>query len=193
MKKVGKALLGFLVLAGAFAVTPASAQLQFGRMDTGLYLGGAVGGTKYRNACEGVPAGVSCDEKDIGGRAFVGWQFNKWVGVEGGFAYLGKTEITGPGGTATVRARGLDVVGVVTVPLNEMFGVYGKAGLARMRASGTAPGITVTDTDTSLTYGLGARVNFARNFTGRLEWQRFHDISDIKVDFLSIGVLYGFY
>ena len=193
MNRVSKWLLGALVAAAGLSALPAAAQLQFGKMDTGLYLGGSVGGSDYRNACQGTPAGVSCDDNDVAWRGFVGWQFNRWIGLEVGYANLGNVEASGPGGTASARARGVDLVGVLSYPLNEMFSVYGKAGLARMEAKGSAPGISASDTNTDLTYGGGVRVNFARNVSARLEWQRFHDVSDIKIDYWSIGLLYGFY
>lgn len=193
MNKIAKALLGSLAVASAFAVTPAAAQLQFGRMDTGLYLGGSVGQSNFRNACDGAPAGVSCDDNDVAWRAFAGWQFNRSVAVEAGFSQLGNLDVAGPGGAGTARARGTDLVGVLSFPVGELFALYGKAGVARMRASGTAPGFSASDTTTDLTYGVGARVNFARNFGARLEWQRFNDVADIKIDYFSIGLLYGFY
>jgi OOP family OmpA-OmpF porin len=199
MKHIAKALLAIAALAGALAAAPAAAQLQFGRMDTGLYLGGSVGGTKYRHACDGLPGGVSCDETDVGWRGFVGYQFNHWIGLEFGYADLGKAEASTPGVVASVKARSADLVAVASFPINELFGVYGKLGGARTRVTATAPGFSAKDTSTNFTFGAGARLNFARNWGARLEWQRYHDVGDEtttgkgKIDYFSLGLLYGFY
>jgi OOP family OmpA-OmpF porin len=193
MKRVMKWLLAAAV---ALAALPAAAQLQFGRMDTGLYLGGSIGGSEYRNACAGI-VGVSCDEKDVAWKGFAGWQFNRHLGLELGYANLGKAEVSGTG--VSVRSRGADLVGVFTLPLNEMFAVYGKAGIAYMRTKANAPGGEVKENTTDPTFGGGVRVNFARNFAARLEWQRYHDVGDEnttgkgKIDYWSIGLLYGWY
>jgi OmpA-OmpF porin, OOP family len=190
------------LLAAAVGLTalPAAAELQFGRMDTGLYLGGSVGGSEYRNACDGTAAlGVGCDEKDVGWRGFAGWQFNRYIGLELGYANLGKAEASGGGASASLKSRGVDLVGVFTYPFNDMFGVYGKAGMARMRTKINSTIGNVTENSTDFTFGGGVRFNFARNFGARLEWQRFHDVGDEnttgkgKIDYWSIGLLYGFY
>jgi OOP family OmpA-OmpF porin len=199
MKVLTKWLPVALAAAAGFSALPAAAELNFGRIDTGLYLGAAVGRTEFRNACEGVAG--SCDEKDFGGRGFVGWQFNRYIGVEFGYADLGKTETTTvPGAGISLDARAIDLVAVGTYPINEMFGVYGKLGAARTRLSLNGPAASAHDTSSNLTYGLGARVNFTRNIAARAEWPRYHDVGDIattgskqKIDFLSIGLLYGFY
>src|SRR5689334_12273608 len=130
MKRVTKWLLAAAVGAAGLSALPAAAQLQFGRMDTGLYLGGSVGGSKYHHACDGLPGGISCDEKDFAGKAFVGWQFNRYFGVEVGYADLGKAEASLPGATASVKAHGADLVGTASYPLNELFALYGKVGVA---------------------------------------------------------------
>ena len=199
MKQLVKALLGVLVIAAGVSATPAAAQLQFGRMDTGLYLGGSLGGSQFRNACEGVPGGVSCDDKDFALRGFVGWQFNRWFGLELGYADLGKAEASVPGFGVAGDARSVDLVGVASYPFNDLFALYGKAGVARTRLDINSPIGGVRDNSTNLTYGFGARFNFTRNFATRLEWQRYHDVGDenttgkVKIDYLSIGLLYGFY
>ena len=199
MKHVAKGLLALAAVASGLAAAPAAAELQFGRMDTGLYLGGAVGGSKFRHACDGIPGGVSCDEKDFAARGFVGWQFNRYFGLELGYADLGKAEVSTAGISGSVKARGADLVGVATFPISDLFGIYGKLGVARTKVTANAPGINASDTSNNLTFGAGLRYNFTRNFAARAEWQRYHDVGDAnttgqgKIDFFSAGLLYGFY
>ena len=90
-------------------------------------------------------------------------------------------------------------MGVFTYPFNDMFGVYGQAGVARMRTKINSTIGNLTENSTDFTFGGGVRVNFARNVAARLEWQRYHDVGDEnttgkgKIDYWSIGLLYGFY
>lgn len=200
MNRVAKWLLAPAVAAVGMSALPAAAELQFGRMDTGLYLGGSVGGSEYRNACDGTAAlAVGCDEKDVAWRGFAGWQFNRHIGLELGYANMGKAEASNGAASASLKSRGADLVGVFTWPLNDMFGVYGKAGVAYMRTKLNGPTGEVKENSTNLTFGGGLRLNFARNFAARLEWQRYHDVGDEattgkgKIDYWSIGLLYGWY
>jgi OOP family OmpA-OmpF porin len=199
MKHVAKAVLAIGAVAAGLAAGPAAAELQFGRMDTGLYLGGAVGGTRFHGACTGIP-GTSCDRTDVGGKGFVGWQFTRYVGLELGYVDLGKAEESVGGVTFhTTKARGIDLVGVASYPINELFAVYGKLGGVRARVTSNLLGVTAKDTSNAFTFGAGARYNFTRNFATRLEWQRYQGIGDENttgkgsVDFFSLGLLYGFY
>lgn len=206
MKGFKKWLGAAAVAAAGLTALPAAAELQFGRMDTGLYLGASVGSGHYRHICNGTPAGASCDNDDVAGRAFVGWQFNQYFGLELGAAYLGKTQFEVAGvDVASVRNRNVDLVGVFSYPIHSMFSVYGKAGIARNRTTastalipGVLTSVSASDTSTNLTYGAGVRYNFTRNWAARAEWQRYHFGDDSfvpsdKIDYFSLGLLYGWY
>jgi OOP family OmpA-OmpF porin len=207
MKHVAKSLLA----AGATAVccfaAPAHAQLQFGRMDTSLYIGGAVGASRFKHACEDVP--VSCDRTDTAWKAFVGYQFTPNIGIEGGYVDMGKATANGFVGGAFVDAnakvRGVELVAVGTYPITNQFAVYGKLGAIRSRVSVSAtavvPGFAATVSDSSrstdLTFGLGARYFFTPNFGGRAEWQRYQKVGNSTIgtddiDVFSLGLLYAF-
>jgi opacity protein-like surface antigen len=93
-------------------------------------------------------------------------------------------------------------VGVLSYPVYGLFSAYGKLGIARNRLTAGAafPGGTFSGSEngTNLTYGAGLRYNFARNFAARAEWQRYHldpdnFVGSGKIDYFSLGVLYGFY
>lgn len=198
MKHAAKALLGVIAVAAATAATPVAAQLQFGRMDTGLYLGGAVGASKFKDSCNGAPAGISCDDNDVAWKAFAGWQFNRYIGIEGGYVDLGRAKASVPGVVLTAKARGVELVAVGSVPLSDRFALYGKAGGIRSRVSVNGPGVSGSETSTDFTFGAGVRYNFVRNFGARLEWQRYLNVGggsvgDDTIDMFSLGLLYNFY
>jgi OOP family OmpA-OmpF porin len=207
MNHVAKSLLAASITAACCVAAPAHAQLQFGRMDTSLYIGGAVGGSRFKHACEDVP--VSCDRTDTAWKAFVGYQFTPNIGIEGGYVDMGKATASGVTGGAFVDAsakvRGVELVAVGTYPITNQFAVYGKLGAIRSRVSVSAtavvPGFAASVSDSSrstdLTFGLGARYFITQNLGARAEWQRYQKVGNSTIgtddiDVFSLGLLYAF-
>jgi OmpA-OmpF porin, OOP family len=200
IKKSSIAVLG--TAAGLFAL-PAAAQLS----TSNLYLGGSIGQSKAKDACEG--ANISCEDTDTAWRLFAGYQFNPHLAIEAGYADLGKATANGVISGVTVNAKfeasAWDLVAVGILPLASQFSLYGKLGLYYGEIKGTATGtlgsVTATssdkDTTTDLTFGLGAAFDINRNFGVRAEYQKYKDmggsnVGKSDVDVMSIGVLYHF-
>jgi OOP family OmpA-OmpF porin len=165
------------------------------------YIGGSVGQSDFDIDCAGT---TSCDTKDTGFKFFGGYMFNKYVGIEGMYADLGKATQAGvaPGlGTvnAEITGTGFGVFAVGVYPI-EQFSVFGKLGLARVKTevSGRALGIGVnagSETKTGVAWGLGAGYDFTKNLGIRGDWERFRgefqgEKSD--ADLLSVGVKFTF-
>ena len=178
-----------------------------GRMSTSLYLGANVGQTRFRTSCDGVP--VPCDDKDIGGKAFVGYQFHPNFAVEAGHYRLGEVTASGVLGGAAVSAeakvRGWELVGVAKIPVWQQLSLYGKAGVARSRVSvigsaaigGSTFSVSAKENSTDFTFGAGAEYAVTRNFAARAEWQRYDSVGGDStgkedLDVFSLGLLYRF-
>src|SRR5688500_19946017 len=100
MKHLAKSLL---LVAAACAAGPAHAQLAFGQMDRGLYLGGSAGWSRADVDRPALPAGFTidtfdADESEPGFKLFGGYRFSRNLALETGYARLGKF---GFNGTAT--------------------------------------------------------------------------------------------
>jgi len=176
--------------------------------DAGFYLGGAVGQSRLKDACEGLT--IACDEKDTGWKVFAGYQFNRYLGIEGGYVDLGKASasgtITGVGVTGNAEVKGWELLGVGTLPIANNFSAYGKVGFFRwdldVSATAVVPGFAVStsasDDGTDMTFGVGLKYEFTRNVAARLEWQRYNDIGGSNtggksdVDLFSLGVVFKF-
>jgi OOP family OmpA-OmpF porin len=117
-------------------------------------------------------SGVSSDGRDMGYRAFLGYQFNRQLGLELGVFDLGKfsTRATlDPSGQLDGRLRvqggSLDLVG--TVPLGDRLDLLlrGGAQYARTRSryegSGSAAGASGTGSERKLGYKFGAGLQLA--------------------------------
>lgn len=184
-----------LLTASVFAF-PALAQ------DTGFYIGGHLGQSKAKDACDGVSGpGISCDDKDTAWRLLGGYQLNRNLAIEGAYTDLGEVSASGPGGSASAEANALELVGVGTLPLANAFSVYGKAGIYRGEVEGRVDTALISgsdkDTNTDLTFGAGVKFDMTRNVALRAEWQRYKDMGgddtgESDMDVLSVGVLYRF-
>lgn len=196
--RTGLAILG---LASAMAfVSPAFAQ------DTGFYVGGALGQTSFDVDCTGA---TSCDDEDSSWKIFGGYQFNKHFALEFGYADLGEAtaSVSLPPFTANgaLKATVWELVAVGSMPIADRFSIFGKIGLYRGDTDFdvTVPGLgsaSESDSNTDLTFGIGARYDFTRNLGVRLEWQRYQDVGgefggvtlESDVDVLSVAVIWKF-
>ena len=182
------ALLGFLAAAAA---GPAVAQHK------GVYVGAQAGVVQWQTACDN-RAGV-CDDKDGGGRVFLGYQFNRYVALEGAYVNLGSVKLTGPGVDTETKAEGLDLIGAFTIPLTDRFSLQAKAGIYRLRAATEDP-LTGTNTgETSSGFAYGAGLGYDLGKLGiRGEFLRYDNVGGARVGedslfLLSLGVLFRFY
>jgi len=171
--KSGKLISVAFVLALAAVSTPALSQ------DAGWYGGISFGQSKAKDACTGlVGLGITCDDTDTALTLFGGYQINKSFGAELGYVNLGEVSATGPGGTATIEAKGFELVGVGTLPINQQFSLFGKLGFFRWDLDASAPGVSISESGMDLTYGFGVKYDFTKNFAVRAYWQQYKDVGD---------------
>lgn len=199
------ALIG-LIAAGAGTGLPAFAQ------DSGWYAGASAGWSKYTDNCpNAIPVGASCDDSGGAYSVFGGYQFIKYLGVELGYVDLGKAGAATPaaGTTETIKARGLELLGVGALPIGSRFELYAKAGVYVVDVDYACSGCTsissLSETATDFTYGLGAIVSFSKNIGLRLQYQRYKDVgfdtaigsTAIKakgdIDAFTLGLIFRFY
>ena len=87
------------LLAGA-AVTVCLAAGAAWSQDKGPYIGGSLGRSEMKDACEGVA--ISCDKTDKAWKIFGGYQFNRNLAAGLAYTDLGETKASGGAG----RRRG---------------------------------------------------------------------------------------
>jgi OmpA-OmpF porin, OOP family len=196
--KVGAAFLGILLAA---AVGPAVAQ----ESERGIYIGGSLGYSQYQNACES--ALVPCDEGDVAGRLFAGYQFNRHWAAEIGAGQFGEASgsgaVAGGGGTGSfsLKSYGWDVSAVATIPLNSRLGVLARLGVYRVRTTLDQQGsffapLHDAGTQSGWTYGAGLSYTLGR-LGLRAEWQRYdnigaNSIGTDEIDMFTLGALFRF-
>ena len=190
----------WLVVLGllAAAAGPAAAQ------DPGLYAGGSVGYTQFKDVCK--RSAVPCDDHDVSWRAFGGYQFNSWFALELGYANLGEASGSGPvaGGTGTFSAEvkeAWDLTGVFLFPVADRLSLLARVGMyrARLTVDQEVTGLPPTHdagTNSGFSYGIGTEFRLGK-LGLRAEWQRYENVGvaatgEDDLDVLSVALLFRF-
>ena len=151
-------------------------------------------------------------ENSFEGKAFVGYQFNRFVAAEGGYFRLGNFSYdatTTPAGTVhgDLKSRmgwNFDVVGTAPI-VADRFLLLARLGVQSTKTNdlfagtGAAAAIRNPAPSKSLVsykYGVGAEFDFTKNVGVRGEWERYR-VSDgfngkMNVNALTASLLYRF-
>jgi OOP family OmpA-OmpF porin len=163
----------------------------------GYYVGGNVGRAEQKVEA----SGVSFKENDTGFKLYGGYTFTKNFGIEGGYVDMGNAEKTGNGASVSSKPQSIYVAATGTLPLNDQFALFGKAGVAtsHVKLSGSAPGYSASasDNQTSPVIGVGASFALNKNVSFVAEYEYFGKIAkdsgdSIKANMFSAGVRYSF-
>lgn len=211
-----------LVLALLSAATTAAPPAFAAEATGNWYLGAGIGQARAKIEDSSVnsvlagsgatAAGTAKNETSVEGKAFVGYQFNKYIAAEGGFFRLGNfgfdTRTTLPG---TVHGElkntlgwNLDAVGTVPV-VADKFLLLGRIGIQSSKtrdlfaATGAASALVNPSPSKNLVsykYGVGAEYDFTKNVGVRGEWERYR-VSDgyngkMNVNALTASVVYRY-
>ncbi len=206
------ALISFASLA---AITSSTAMAD----DTGWYGGANIGRSSATIDDARITSGlagtglattsIANRDRDTGYKIYGGYQFNRYLGLEGGYFDLGRfgfTANTLPPGTlnGNIRLRGFNLDAVGMLPLSEKFSALGRIGInnAQARDSFTGTGaVNVTNPNPSkreTNYKLGVGVQYALNdalaIRAEVERYRVNDAIANKghVDVVSVGLVYSF-
>src|SRR5712691_80519 len=193
-----------LVLMAAFAISvPAFAA------DTGGYLVGMVGQTKFNQDATDTTGLANASVKDTGTGIKLGggYAFNRNLAVEAAYVDLGKATfsgtVVGVNVSGTAKASGPAVVAVGMLPLGNQFTLLGRLGVidATVKADASGGGFSASDKATKVktTFGIGVAYSFSHQFAIRGDFDRYSKLGDSNttgesdVDMISIGVVYKFH
>jgi OmpA-OmpF porin, OOP family len=217
MKTVRSAVSISVLLATAAAL-PAQAASPDG---AGVYIGLGAGISRAKIEDSNINAGLvsqgatsattTKDENGTAYKAFVGYSFNRYIAIEGGYFDLGKftfDSVTTPPGTLSgeIKVSGWNLDAVLSYPFGQGFSVFARAGVqnaeSKVNLSGTGAVVVlrpeISETKTNWKAGVGAGYEFAQGFGLRGEWERYRvsdptdTDNDSDVDVLSLSVYYKF-
>ncbi len=172
-----------LLIGSAFAAEP------------GFYLG-ASGGQSFIN--EEYNNNIDIDDDATGWKAYLGYQFIPWLGVEAGYVDFGEYSsnnlFQGTNFDADVEASAWEGFLVGTLPLGPV-DLFAKVGAADLQAEVDTKNFgTEQDNDTQLAYGVGAAYNFGDGHWGlRVEAEGYDDNEVDDFYFVSAGITYRFF
>ena len=153
---------------------------------------------------------TSSDNSDLGFKVFGGYQFTKYLGLEGGYAQFNNYTASGPvtGSTATPpvvsayqteKNNAWTLAAVGTLPLTKDFSVFGKVGADNWKRTTNTSVASATTRDRTSSiergvdpfYGVGVSYALMDNLTVRGEYERY-DFGGPKIDFISAGMAFKF-
>jgi OOP family OmpA-OmpF porin len=189
-----KQLLGTLL--GAALALPLMAQAE------GTYIGANVGRTQQKLSDEDVG---SVKDNTTGLKLYGGYEITKNFGAEVGYVHFGKGEASANDGvnsaSISAKPKAFYLAATGTLPLNDQFSLFAKAGVARnsTKVTGTLNGASESETlkRTGAMFGLGAAYNVTKNVAIVAEYENFgkvvnEDGANLKADLVSVGVRYKF-
>ena len=124
---------------------------------------------------------------------FGGYAFNEYIAGE--LAYInfgsGDTSATTP---VTLKGSAASISAVGSLPLGKAFALFAKLGFATTSLDASTSGVTVSQTKSDTTYGLGAQYNATRNIGVRLGYDNYKvgDPTSKDSALTSLGVLFKF-
>jgi OOP family OmpA-OmpF porin len=180
-----------MVFSGFAIVSLAFGAAAHAEVTPGFYVGASIGkGTVQVDS-------VDFDESDTAFKVLGGYSFNQSFAIELAYFDGGDAEMSlGDGAAVGVGLSGLNVSAVGSIPLGDVFTLFGKIGYSSYDAEVSAyvDGSTVFSekvSDEDLTYGVGGAFSFGQSFSLRAEYEML-DASDAELNVLSIGGVYRF-
>lgn len=220
LKAINKKMVLAAAVAGLVTVGMANANAAV----SGAYVGGQLG---YGNVHQGdfsnstFPTATaitsnSSSNGGLAGRVYGGYQFNPNFAAELGYTRFHNATANQDANNAastfnassTIKTDAFDLVGKGILPLQNGFSVYGKLGVAYLRASGsqdntTKTGATTTTTSQSLdanklypTFGAGVSYDITSNLSADVSWNHIQKVGSnnnlANTDFVGAGLAYNF-
>lgn len=152
------------------------------------YAGFSFGQSRYRDNVNGT---ISNNTRTPGWKVYSGYQINKYLGVEGGFANLNDMTAYTVTSRVNTNADAWTLAAVGSYPLTSKLSVMAKLGAAYVLTSTNTrvgAGLTQRTGDDSYQpyYGVGAKYALLNNVDLRAEWERF-DLDHYNIDLMTAG------
>jgi opacity protein-like surface antigen len=181
----------------------------------GGYVGFGLGGSRIESSNEDLLTGDNLRNTrtrgGLGGRAFGGFNFNRYFGIEAGYAryapskYTTSSTVDSSYATLKDTMTAFDLVGKAYLPIQDSgFNLYALAGAARVNGEQKLTwgnsSMTVTETETAHKtrpiYGIGASYEVSEHVTTNLEFTHIQGTgktsSTPSANMLTMNIAYNF-
>lgn len=158
------------------APVPVATPASYGLTDSGFVIG--VGGGYANTHWDNINFnGFSVSPDGFAAQVFVGYDFNKYFGLQGGYAYLPKATSDAYGFQATNYA--LDLLAKLSVPVTSGFSIYALAGGSYLNSNVSVNSSLYSYGDSGNrshfgpAFGVGAAYEIVPNFAIGVDWMRY--------------------
>jgi OOP family OmpA-OmpF porin len=144
--------------------------------ESGFYLGAGIGHATAKDWCHepALASGAArCDDKDTAWRLLAGYQFNRYLALEGGYHNLGKFQALVAGAQTDIKTTAWEAVALGILPIGGIVSAYGKLGAFRGETRGGGTRNNLEERKASVTFGAGVQAHVLSSFAVRGEWQRY--------------------
>jgi len=131
-------------------------------------------------------------EKSTSFKLTGGYQINENFALEGSYINFGSAEDE-EFGLVEVESTGINLAAVGTLPINDQFDLFAKAGMLFWDAEASADiiGFSAEDDGSDLGFGFGASFNASEQVSIIAEYEMF-EVADEDLNNLSLGVRVNF-
>jgi len=176
-----------LIAASLAALTPVTTIA-----DTGLFVSASIGSAELSEDFDG----FDVDTDSTAYRIAVGWRFNDYLAVEGGYHNFGRFDqsfdIDGTLVDVSLKADGFMLGGVASLPLNDKFSLFARAGAFFWDGDADINSVSAaTPEDTNLYLGGGARLALTERWSLTADGSRYA-LEDTSSTVLSFGFDFSF-
>lgn len=184
MKAVKTATIAMLA---TLALTPLAVSA-----DTGLFFGGSLGAATLDEDFDGL--GIDTDSTSF--RLNVGWQFNDFFALEGGYHSFGKfdekLDIGGLLSDVRIQADGFTLGATASIPMGDNFSLFGRGGAFFWDGDAKINNVSLArPEDENVYYGAGADFKVTDRLSLVGDWTRY-ELEDTESDVISLGFRYRF-
>lgn len=145
---------------------------------SGPYFGASWGQYRFKD--------TGLNENDSLWKAYVGGQFNDWLGLEAGYVSMDRAANQG----SSFEAEGYTAAAILSIPLAQKSAFYVKGGGFWWDADRKGS-VNVNKKDSDPFYGAGFRFALSDHFSLRLEYERYQ-VVETDIDSASIGLQANF-
>jgi len=171
-------LISLIGLSAALLLGPSTAAQA---KSPALYFGGAWGAYSINQS--------NLDDNDDVLKAYVGFQFTDWLGIEGSWTDFNRLDNAGAGDHFQTDGKGLAVV--LSLPLGSASAIFVKGGQFWWDADTSIGGVSGASKGNDPFWGAGLKLGFNEHVALRLEVERY-DVDDLKIRAFTAGIEFKF-
>ncbi|NNM58351.1 MAG: outer membrane beta-barrel protein, partial [Legionellales bacterium] len=153
------------------------------------------------------------DNGNLGARAYLGYQFNKYLSLESGYTQYSHTDVNNidgvRGADLSLYQGAIDAVAKVSLPLTQKINIYAKGGAAYVMTQGVDSSVYVNVQPNQInanldygtknidefrpTYAVGVSYDLTQHLSTDVSWSQIVGGNDIATsNFASLGLSYHF-